>query len=241
MNITERIRKQIVGFEENTTFGYEQLDIKQSEYQTVAKALERLQKDGLIKKISKGVFYKPKKTVFGELKPNEEQILRPYLYRNGKRIAYITGTYLYNQLGLTMQTPYRIKIASMSKRIYVNTGAIEATPVKSYVEVTEDNYRLLGLLDAIKDLKKIPDSNIESSISILSDRIKQLDENRIEEMIRYALRYPPRVRAFLGAILERLGFERNLEKLRNSLNPLTKYKMGLATDVLTTASNWNIV
>jgi hypothetical protein len=43
------------------------LGIPKSEYQNAAKALERMQKNGLIKKSSKGVFYKPEQTVFGAL------------------------------------------------------------------------------------------------------------------------------------------------------------------------------
>jgi len=42
-------------------------------------------------------------TVFGEVKPSEQEILRPYLYEDGKRVAYITGASLYNQLNLILK------------------------------------------------------------------------------------------------------------------------------------------
>ena len=114
MKVAVKILKQIRSIAEDTTFGYEQLNIGKAEYVTAAKALERLIKKGVIKKVSKGTFYKPKMTVFGELKPSDKEILRPYLFQGNKRIAYITGTYLYNQLGLTTQMAFRIKIASLS-------------------------------------------------------------------------------------------------------------------------------
>lgn len=240
MKVAVKILKQIRSIAEDTTFGYEQLNISKAEYVTAAKALERLIKKGVIKKVSKGTFYKPKMTVFGELKPSDKEILRPYLFQGNKRIAYITGTYLYNQLGLTTQMAFRIKIASLSKRIYINTGAIKATPVKSYAEVTDENYELLGFLDAMKDLKIIPDLDIQSAVNILSNTIKKLNEAQTQEMIKYALRYPPRVRALLGAILEQVGKKRGIEKLRESLNPLTHFKMGLKKTSLKTALNWNI-
>lgn len=44
------------------------------------------------------------------------------------------------------------QIASRGKKIYVQTGNIKATPVKSYVEVTNDNFQQLGFLDALKDI-----------------------------------------------------------------------------------------
>ncbi len=240
MKVAVKILKQIRSIAEDTTFGYDQLNITKAEYVTAAKALERLIKKGVIKKVSKGTFYKPKMTVFGELKPSDKEILRPYLFQGNKRIAYITGTYLYNQLGLTTQMAFRIKIASLSKRIYINTGAIKATPVKSYAEVTDENYELLGFLDAMKDLKIIPDLNIQSAVTILSKTVKKLNAVQTQELIKYALRYPPRVRALLGAILEQLNQKGGIEKLKESLNPLTYFNLGLRKTSLKTALNWNI-
>ena len=52
------------------------LGIAKENYVTVAKALERFQKEGLIKKISKGIFYKPENTVFVELKPDYNDQLK---------------------------------------------------------------------------------------------------------------------------------------------------------------------
>ena len=240
MKVAEKILKQIQSIPIDSTFGYEQLNISKSEYVTAAKALERLIKKGVIKKLSKGTFYKPKQTIFGELRPGDEEILRPYLFQGGKRIAYITGTYLYNQLHLTTQMAFRIKIASLSKRIYINTGAIKATPVKSYAQVTDDNYNLLGYLDAMKDLKIIPDLDIQSAVGILINIVEKLTSAQTSEIIKYALLYPPRVRALLGAILEQLNRKKGIEKLKESLNPLTVFKLGLRNTKLRTASNWNI-
>ena len=240
MKISAKILKQIKGIPEDTTFGYNQLNISKTEFQAAAKAIERLIKKGLIKKVSKGVFYKPKMTVFGELKPSDTEILRPYLFQGNKRKAYITGANLYNQLGLTTQMAFRMKIASLNKRIYINTGAIKATPVKSYAEVTDENYELLGFLDAMKDIKTIPDSDSKTVVAVLTGIIIKLSEKQTQEMIRYALLYPPRVRALLGAILEQLNRKKGLDKLKESLNPLSQFKMNIKAAGLKTSSNWNI-
>ena len=240
MKISEYIAEQIKRIPKDTTFGYEQLKIDKARYVTAAKALERLQKKGLIKKISKGIFYKPKMTVFGELKPGDQEILRPYLFKDGKRIAYITGAALYNQLGLTTQMAFRIKIASRQKRIYVNRGTIKATPVKSYADVTDSNYELLGFLDALKDIKIIPDCNPNTAVSILEGKIKKMEGKEIKEIIQYALLYPPRVRALLGAILEQLNRKIEIRKLKDSLNPLSQFKLGVKEKILSTAAAWNM-
>jgi hypothetical protein len=240
MTLASQIRTRIKKLPEGKSFGYADLGIAKEEYQTAAKALERLQANGIVKKISKGVFYKPEQTVFGELKPDYNEQLRPYLYENGKRIAYETGFSLYNRMGLTTQMAFRIKIASRSKRISINRGALKADAVKSYTEVTEANYELLGFLDAIKDSKRIPDCSVSQAVKVLSGKIKTLNEKQIAELIKYALLYPPRVRALLGAMLENLTIESNTEKLKQSLNPLSKIKLGLKEKDLPNIKNWNI-
>jgi predicted transcriptional regulator of viral defense system len=240
MKLAGQIRATIEKLPKGRSFGYADLGIAKNEFQTAAKALERLQKKGIIKKISKGVFYIPEQTVFGELQPGYNEQLRPYLFKNGKRIAYITGASLYNQLGLTTQVAFRIKIASRSNRIAINRGALKADAVKSYTEVTDANYNLLELLDALKDIRKIPDSSPGKAVKMLSNKIKSLDEKQLTAMLKYALLYPPRVRALLGAIIQNTNSSVNTNKLIQSLNPLTNFKLGLKEKDLPTIKNWNI-
>jgi hypothetical protein len=119
VKIAEKIEKKIKRIPGGATFKYQQLDIQVNEYSAAAKAIERLIAKGIKKRGTTGVFYKPKQTIFGELLPREKEIIKPYLYENGKRIAYVTGTALYNNLGLTTQVPKVIKIACRSKQIYI--------------------------------------------------------------------------------------------------------------------------
>ena len=240
MNITKKIEKMLDSLESGIIFTYSDLKIKKDEYSAASKSIERLVKKGIIKRISTGVFYKPKQTIFGELMPDEEKIIKPYLFRNGKRIAYITGLLLYNKMGLTTQIPKEISIASNKKRIYISKGNIKTKAVKSYVEVTDSNYKLLELLDALKDFKRIPDLDKKSAISILSRKISELEKKQIKELIEIALEYPPRVRAFLGALLENIDKKINTKSLYDSLNPLSEYDLGLTKDILPTIEKWNI-
>ncbi len=239
MTLASQIQTKIKKLPEGKSFGYADLGIAKVDYQTAAKALERLQGKGVIKKLSKGVFYKPEQTVFGELQPDYSDQLRPYLFENGKRIAYETGYSLYNRMGLTNQMAFRIKIASRSKRISINRGSLKADAVKSYAEVTDSNYEILGILDAFKDIKRIPDCSVAQAIRRLSTILKELKEKQIGSLLKYALVYPPRVRALVGAVLEKNG-KKGLEKLKDSLNPLTTIKMGLKETELPTKSYWYI-
>ena len=240
MNVATKIASEIEKFQQGQIFGYKDLNITTDQYVTAAKALERLQKKGIIKKVANGKFYKPESTVFGELKPSEKELLKPYLFEDNTRIAYITGASLYNQMGLTRQVASRIKIASRGKRIYIQIGNIKATPVKSYVEVTDDNYRQLGFLDALKDINIISDLDPKSAVVILSNMLKEMSNKKLKETVKYALDYPPRTRALLGALLENMEKYKFVHTLKESLNPFSEYKTVISKQ-LPTGKNWKLV
>jgi hypothetical protein len=240
MKIAAQIRNTINSIPESKPFGYDDLGIEPANFVTAAKALERLQKKGTIKKVSKGVFYIPRQTVFGALGPDSNGILNRYLFKNGERVAYETGFSLYNKLGLTTQMAFKIKIATAKNRIKINQGSLQVSYVKSYVEVTDKNYVLLGYLDALKDIRRIPDSSTLQAIKRMSALIKALSTKKQKEIIEYVLFYPARARALLGAILENLDAKTNLSALKNSLNPLTKITLNIKENDLPTIKNWNI-
>jgi uncharacterized protein YdbL (DUF1318 family) len=240
MKVSEKIKEAIKKLPVGTTFKYQQLNLSNDEYGAAAKAIERLIADKKIKRISTGVFYKPRTTVFGELKPGEEDLLHPYLFVRNNRIAYITGTALYNRMGLTTQVPKDIKVASKAKEIRTRIGNINVRRVKSYVDVTNENYHLLEILDALKDFKKIPNLNKKAAIELLISNITSLKKKDLLRLVRYGNEYPPRARAFLGALLERINRDMGFGHLKQSLNPLTEYKLGITPDMLSTAEKWNI-
>ena len=241
MNITKKIEEKLKAIKEGKTFTYQNLSIEKNEYQSAAKSIERLIKKEIIKRIAPGIFFKPKQTVFGELLPKEEEILKPYLYKNGNRIAYITGIYLYNKFGLTTQIPQTIKIASKEKEIKVNKSNLKIKPAKSYVDVTNKNFQYLEILDTLKDFKKIPDINIQTGIKILANILRKFKKNEIKKIVKYSFKYPPRTRALLGALLEKIEVEEGLTDLRDSLNPLSEYSFEIKKEILETAENWKII
>lgn len=240
MNVAESIRKSIGKIPESQPFGYADLGIDASNFVTAAKALERMQKKGTIKKVSKGVFYIPRKTVFGALGPDSSKVLERYLFEDGKRVAYETGFSLYNRLGLTTQMAFRIKVASKNKRFSLNQDALNVSSVKSYVDVTDDNYQLLGYLDALKDVNMIPDCSTKQALTRMTALISDLTIREQVDLIQLAVQYPARAKALLGAILENLKIDIDLRELKNSLNPLTTIKLGVKLTDLPTLKNWNI-
>ncbi|MBY0434942.1 MAG: hypothetical protein K2U26_12605 [Cyclobacteriaceae bacterium] len=240
MKVAEKIEKRILKMPEGTTFKYQQFDIAPNEYTAATKAIERLIRRGIINRASTGVFYKPKQTAFGSLKPKEEELLKPYLFENNKRIAYITGTALYNKMGLTTQVPRNIQVASRSKRITIKVGSMQVRSIKSYVDVTDDNYPILELLDVLRDFKKIPDSDNSQTIRFLIKSMKDLTEKQKSELIKIALKYPPRVRALTGALLTEVKSKQSLSELKKSINPLSTFEFGITQKQLPNIQDWNI-
>jgi hypothetical protein len=241
MKVAEQIRKTIESIPESQPFGYADLGIEPANFITAAKALERLQKKGTIKKVSKGMFYKPKMTRYGPLGPDYNTILNNFLFKNGKRVGYITGGELYNQLNLTTQNYFRTKIATNNSRKKIEKGWLKTSTVKAYTEITDENYQLLGILDALKDIKNISDTSATQVIKILAGKLTKFNQTDIEVLIKLSFSYPPRVRALLGSIIEE-NFTTivDLSDLKNTLNPSTVYKLKIKESDFPTIKNWNI-
>jgi hypothetical protein len=242
MKVAARIKFKVNSIQPGRIFKYSDLGVSRNEYGAAAKTLSRLVKKKVIKRLSTGVFYKSKATAFGELGPSESEQLRPYLFNGRKRIAYVTGTALFNQLSLTSQVPNDIDLASRTKRPASKVGNIKIRFVKSYADVNNKNYNLLGILDALKDFKKIPDINKKSAIKRIKAIIAELTDREKKDLVKYALGYPPRARAFLGALLESIEIKQSepLVTLKQSLNPLSSYTIGLAQDILQNSKSWFI-
>lgn len=240
MKISDKIKKSITKINDGIPFTYADMGIMPEDYSAATKAIERLIKKGSISRASTGVFYKPKKTAFGNLKPREEELLRPYLFENNKRVAYITGTALYNKLGITTQVPKNIKVASRDRRIITTVGNIQVKAVKSYVDVTDDNYYLMELLDVLKDFKTIPDTDKSQTITFLLNKIKTFAGKEKNQFIKIAIKYPPRVRAFAGALLSEINKKLPNDELKKSINPLSTFKYGISEKQLSQIKYWNI-
>ena len=90
-------------------------------------------------------------------------------------------------------------------------------------------------------IKKIPDTTLESSCKRFIAIIKELPEEKINSLVRLALKYPPSTRALLGAILDFLTNSVFTDKLLKSLNPITKYKLTGISKVIPSTEKWNIL
>jgi hypothetical protein len=92
----------------------------------------------------------------------------------------------------------------------------------------------------LKDIKTIPDTTVRESLKILIIHLENLKAGELQQLIRLAQRYPPSTRALLGAVIKYRFSEIRVVSLYKSLNPLTKYLVGIDRDILPNKLKWNI-
>jgi len=73
-------------------------------------------KSGKLSKLSKGKYYKPENSSFGNLQPKQAEIVKDLLEDGGKIVGYLTGYSIYNQLVLTTQVSNTIQIGKNQLR-----------------------------------------------------------------------------------------------------------------------------
>ena len=240
MKTTEYIAITINRFPKGYVFTYDDFISKVNERQAVIKALNRMAASGKIAKLSKGKYYKPESTPFGDILPSQKQVVKDLLEENGKPVGYLTGYSIYNKLGLTTQVSNTIQIGKIDIRPNFKRERYTIAFIKQKNTITKESVPLLQILDAIRYIKKIPDSNTRSSCLRFLEIVKGLTEKEISILIRSAMKYPPATRAILGAILDE-NKTTSTDILYNSLNPITKYKLTGASTVLSATEKWNIL
>lgn len=241
MKVTEYIRNTIDRLPKGYVFTYEDFYIDVNKKEAIIKALNRMVKSGKIEKLSKGKYFKPEKTPFGALQPNQEQIVKDLINENGKVTGYLTGYSIYNKLGLTTQVSNIIQIGKNQTRPKFKRERYTISFIKQKNIITKKNIPLLQILDSIKYLKKIPDTTIKASCLRFLEIIRKLNLDDRKELIRLSFKYSPSTRALLGALLDELQNKPTTISLKESLNPITKYEIPDAKKVLNKASNWNII
>jgi len=238
--ITEIVKNKI----ENITYGYVftagDFPVDITKQKSVNKVLENLTKVGKIRRLSKGRYYKTKTTEFGELLPDSYQIVKDLLEENGKPIGYITGYQIFNELGLTTQVSAILQIGTIKDKKSTKRSYYRIKFVKQWNTITKENIPLLQLLDCMRFFKNIPDTMPAESCRRILYLLSKLGDTQRNKIKKLALKYTPQAIALLGAMLETLNPNEDVEMLRKSLNFQTFYRLGIPQEILPTQKKWNI-
>lgn len=239
MSISQTVQRRINTLPPGQVFGYRDLPGYTEAPLAVAQAMSRMVTAGRVQRLSKGKFYVPRKGMMGSRKPSDNALLRSFLYDGERLRGYITGLALFNRLGLTTQIPRTITVAVEKGRKEKDFGTIRIKTVPSRFPVREADVPLFECLDVLRDIKSIPDTNINQVLLTMKNRIFSLSEAQRARLVALASQYDtPRVRALLGLILDSGG--QDVATLKMKLNPTTVYKLPIDKDAWPLAKDWNI-
>lgn len=219
-NIAEKVRKKIESSEDRI---WRYSDFANMPFTAVAKTLSRLSKQGVIQRIGKGLYYRPRQTSFGLSKPNLAQLRSLPILRNN---IFPAGNTAANLLGFTTQNPAKVEISTNGLSLPLLIVGKETIIHTRRPELWKSlSKREAALLDFIRNRGKNSELSSHETISKLLDFFNEPD--LFEHLLHVAKSEPPRVRAILGAIGEEIGCaEQQLLRLRKSLNPLSRFDFG---------------
>ena len=119
---------------------------------TVNVNMARLEKEGQILRLTRGVYCRKIKTAFGYYIPDKEILFCRQLLRNENEvIGYETGLSALNRIGLVSQMPKKRCIATNLHTKRIPKG-MQIEIRKPLVMVNADNFRYLQILDVISQL-----------------------------------------------------------------------------------------
>ena len=236
MSIFRKMKQKIKGLPKGAVITLEDFSELQNR-EAVALYLSRLKREGVIERLGRSKYYVPKKTKFGILGPSEFSVMKVLFKEDSS--SYISGTMAYNKLGLTTQIPNEITIVGNRYNRRSRIGNIKVKYMKRKTPVCK-NVLILQILDAINDIKKIPNTTTNEVAKILKNKIQKLSLNEKKQMIDLSKYYRPFVRAIVGEILDEVKV-REVRKLRSVMNPLTVFKIGVSEEIFPLKKAWNLV
>ncbi len=219
--VTKLVRRRIEG-------GGERIwrfdDFRDLPFSAVAQALSRLTREGFIERLSKGVYYRHRQTVFGKSRPNPAA-MRKLAAKNNP--IFPSGIAAANLLGFTTQNPKRSEVAtvalSLPRKLIGSDTLIHTRRPAAWAKLQETD---AALLDFLRHGCRFSDLGQEETLRRL--RVLLSVRGRLDCLLKVSGTEPPRVRAMLGALGELLGVsQKAIQRLRLSLNTLSRFDFGL--------------
>jgi hypothetical protein len=199
-------------------------DFRDLPFAAVAQALSRFTRAGVIERLSKGVYYRSRQTVFGKSRPNPAAIQK---LAGRQKTVFPSGVVAANLLGFTTQSVKNGEVAtsamSLPRKLIGQDTVIHTRRPEAWATLSETDAAFLDFLrHAGKWSELSPKETIDRTVALLSAR------GRFDRLLKVAASEPPRVRAVLGAIGQQIGKNpAALRRLRESLNPFSRFDFGM--------------
>lgn len=237
MSISKQVKAEIEQIKPGLIFGLKDFN-KLGNPQAVALELSRLAKKGTIERLTKGKYFVPRKTSFGILRPDEWRILDKVIKENG---GYFAGNMALNRLGVTTQIPSQILIRGARSTRKLKIGSLMIQLVKTGNPMAESkDADVTDLIEAARLIKRTPDGNFGATITRMTSIISSISADKVTLLLMLIKYERPYVRAIVGSILENIGSKKAMD-VKATLNPLSKYKIGIDSAILPNKERWGII
>ena len=199
-------------------------DFAELPFSAVAQALSRLARQGQLRRLGKGLYYRARETAFGPSLPNPAAVRALPLKQ---RAVFPAGVAAANLLGFTTQNPARVELAtdglSLPRLIVGKEAVIHTRRPAAWNTLSETD---AALLDFIRSRGATSELGPADTLRRLLNYLRE--PGRFERLLAVSPSEPPRVRALLGAIGQQLGQPPQLlEQLRATINPLSRFDFGM--------------
>ena len=199
-------------------------DFRDLPFAAVAQALSRLTRQGALERLSKGVYYRTRETSFGKSRPNPAAIQK---LASRRKTVFPSGIAAANLLGFTTQSARHSEVAtsalSLPRKLVGSDTVIHTRRPEAWANLSEADAALLDFLRRGGKTSELPpEETLRRTLRLLSEK------GRFDRLLKVADSEPPRVRAMLGALGKELGkTSPDLQRLRASLNPFSRFDFGL--------------
>ena len=136
---------------------------------TIRSLFKRFSDADVLEKVDNGVYALPnKESVLGKATVYVSNVIENKYIRNekGQRIGYISGINFSNQIGLTSQTAsvntiYSNNVSNKKRMTTLKNSRLIINAPR--VEVTDQNYKLLQILDLLNDFEKYSEQDLKTA------------------------------------------------------------------------------
>lgn len=185
------------------------------------KVLSRMSESNELIRLSKGLYYIPKKTRFGLVSVNENNIIEYYANEN---VGIVVGYRMYNKYMLTTQISKKVEIFSNNLN-QENRNVLNVHISKVDIKFDEDTKKMIELLDVLENYHKIEDLNVTNLLIYFKESIKHYNDKKMDVIIK-EMKFKKSTLASLKNVLDYYCFTNNIKKYLNDLSTYKTINMG---------------
>lgn len=162
--------------------------------EALRQAMKRMVDKGEICRFKSGIYFIPNPNSVLKTKTLSVNkiINKKYLYNNEQRIGYLTGLSFANSLKLTTQNPGVIEVVTAAEKAairIVNYNKRKVALRKPRVEINNDNYKVLQVLDLLTNFDKLSVQPIKTATENILNYLSDVKVTK-DQLNQYLNKYP---------------------------------------------------